>query len=743
LELLGGYDSTCTTRILNPDNTVFDAAGADLFEFQPVKNLTIEGIRFQNITGIARRVEVDYASDGITVEVRNNAFAGVAFGSVDSFGAGTMRFLNNRVTNYPGPTQGNFPALRFAGIDRVRFTGNTLADNLAPNGGAKFCVGGDLWLLNNIAWNNAGDDFQVFEDCSEEATGNARFRNNLYQTAIVNPTGDSGNNLVGTDPLFVNASIGNYRLQNASAAINSGVVSSSTTSLDLAGNVRVVGSTVDRGAYESALDDTLAAVLTVTNTNDSGAGSLRQAIIDANTNADFNFINFAIPGGCPQVIFPASDLPAISQGVSIDGYTQAGSAANTLSVGENAVHCVVLEGGNLRGFGLRYAGASSTQFWVQGLAFAGFRTTAGDGAALRIAGGTGNLIRGNRFGGRLSSSGVQLNGSNHNIVLTGLSRSTIGGDLAGNRNVIAGATGNGIWVTSTSIGMLSNASNDNEIVNNLIGSYGREVAGANNNGIKIDTRGNEIRDNAILFNSLDGIYMDVATAQNNLIQFNHIGMRRTICIFPCTQNFDGGNGRHGIHLFFGPHDNVIQKNTIRYNGSVGIAIGSSAGGTSLRNWLVGNSLYLNGAQGTFFNTYNGADNDTDPAQQNMANRGMNYPVLTRATGGALSGSLQGSLQSINGQYVIEIFSSAQADNGFARGEAEKFHRAFYYVTIINATPSQNGTVNFNIPFSSTSGVLNGRVITATATDTAGNSSELSAPVPYELSEVIFANGFEN
>ena len=70
---------------------------------------------------------------------------------------------------------------------------------------------------------------------------------------------------------------------------------------------------------------------TVTNTNDSGAGSLRQAIEDANSNGnpgDQDIINFNIPGFGDQVIEPASNL-TITQSVLIDGYTQSDAEENT------------------------------------------------------------------------------------------------------------------------------------------------------------------------------------------------------------------------------------------------------------------------------------------------------------------------------------------------------------------------------------------------------------------------------
>ena len=51
----------------------------------------------------------------------------------------------------------------------------------------------------------------------------------------------------------------------------------------------------------------------VTNTNDSGAGSLRQAILDANANSGADTINFNITGGGVQTIAPTSALPAVSE----------------------------------------------------------------------------------------------------------------------------------------------------------------------------------------------------------------------------------------------------------------------------------------------------------------------------------------------------------------------------------------------------------------------------------------------
>src|SRR5512140_602702 len=55
----------------------------------------------------------------------------------------------------------------------------------------------------------------------------------------------------------------------------------------------------------------LAASFAVTNTNDSGPGSLRQAIMDANAAGGYDIIGFSIGSGGPATISLISELPAI------------------------------------------------------------------------------------------------------------------------------------------------------------------------------------------------------------------------------------------------------------------------------------------------------------------------------------------------------------------------------------------------------------------------------------------------
>src|SRR3954452_16733006 len=72
---------------------------------------------------------------------------------------------------------------------------------------------------------------------------------------------------------------------------------------------------------------TLLSTFTVTNTDDSGPGSLRTAIEAANATANSpanapDVIAFDIPGTGVHTIRPLSGLPGMTDPVVIDGYTQ-------------------------------------------------------------------------------------------------------------------------------------------------------------------------------------------------------------------------------------------------------------------------------------------------------------------------------------------------------------------------------------------------------------------------------------
>lgn len=86
------------------------------------------------------------------------------------------------------------------------------------------------------------------------------------------------------------------------------------------------------------------ATFTVTNTNDAGAGSLRDTINQANGNgnpADMDVINFNIAGSGVHTIQIATDLPAVTEKATIDGYSQPGASANT-AVAPNPLNGTIL-----------------------------------------------------------------------------------------------------------------------------------------------------------------------------------------------------------------------------------------------------------------------------------------------------------------------------------------------------------------------------------------------------------------
>jgi parallel beta-helix repeat protein len=107
----------------------------------------------------------------------------------------------------------------------------------------------------------------------------------------------------------------------------------------------VVGAFLALGVSEQAN----ATTFNVTNTNDSGAGSLRQAIIDANANPGPDNIEFNIAGAGVHTITPISILPDIESEVFIDGLSQPDASPGNLLIelsGQSAVGGVTVDGVN-------------------------------------------------------------------------------------------------------------------------------------------------------------------------------------------------------------------------------------------------------------------------------------------------------------------------------------------------------------------------------------------------------------
>jgi hypothetical protein len=184
----------------------------------------------------------------------------------------------------------------------------------------------------------------------------------------------------------------------------------------------------------------LLATFTVTSTNNSGDGSLRQAILDANAAANptgsVDTIAFDIPGAGVHTIIPNSALPVITDPILIDGYTQPGASPNTNGpgLGDNAVLRIQLataQKGAIASGLLVTAGGST----VRGLVITGF----GSGIDLQTNGG--NTVAGNFIGTAPDGLAQGSPALGEDGILLESSNNTIGGPAAADRNLVAAAEG--------------------------------------------------------------------------------------------------------------------------------------------------------------------------------------------------------------------------------------------------------------------------------------------------------------
>ena len=192
-----------------------------------------------------------------------------------------------------------------------------------------------------------------------------------------------------------------------------------------------------------------AATFTVTNTSDSGPGSLRQAIQDANGSFGSDEIVFAIPGSGVHTIVLASALPPITQPVILDGYTQPGSSpTQPAGQGLNTALAIEIDGTGAGSSPCLTVNAGNDQLFVmavQGLAINRCAQT----AILVGAGGDGASIAGNFIGtdptgttgpGGLNNVGVHVDGAD----LVG-----VGGSTPFERNLISSFDGFGVLLQNS------------------------------------------------------------------------------------------------------------------------------------------------------------------------------------------------------------------------------------------------------------------------------------------------------
>lgn len=400
-----------------------------------------------------------------------------------------------------------------------------------------------------------------------------------------------------------------------------------------------------------------AATFTVTNTFDSGAGSLRQAILDANANgATPHTIVFNIPASDPGfdgsvfTIKPLSPLPEVRGGITIDGATQTAFSGDTNAFGPE----VVLNGSMLSsGPGIVISGDNGG---VKHLVVNGFP---GSGLAL------------SRLPFDSTPSGNQL------------LNNYIGTDPTGTF-----AVPNAGGITIGGFGTPGAEARNNRVENNLISGNTSAAFGS------CDIKGTQIINNKIGTNRTGaaaipngaGILMDCTGSLENVISDNTIAYNHGHAIWS-RPDFRFGN----FH-----HENAIRRNSIFLNDGLGI------------NW----------SPPPFGNIDGPTPNDACDADVTGSNFLQNFPVLTKAETDGSTTTIEGILNSNASQaFEIELFSNDVADpSGFGEGQT--------YLDVVNINTDGSCNANFSIvlPFA----VPAGKFITATATNSTGNTSEFSA-----------------
>jgi parallel beta-helix repeat protein len=325
-------------------------------------------------------------------------------------------------------------------------------------------------------------------------------------------------------------------------------------------------------------DRAMLAVFDVTTTADSGAGSLRQALLDANSTANVggipDEIHFDIAGTGPQTIAPLSALPTITEAVIVDAWSEPDYAGTP----------IIEIRGDSAGSGVTGLTITSSGSTIRGLVINRF---AGHGILVTGASATGNVIGGNYIGTDVSGALDLGNAGSGLQIQSGASGNTIGGDVAGAGNVISGNNARGI--------MIQSSAHTNLVQGNIVGLNGAGSADLGNSlaGIEINTgAGNTIGGitalarNVVSGNNGSGV---VLNGNSNVVIGNYIGTNSagTAAIRNTDQGvnvfFSTGNriGTNADGLDDAAEGNVIVGGT----GQTGVQLDHGSGHTVAGNYI--------------------------------------------------------------------------------------------------------------------------------------------------------------
>ncbi len=288
----------------------------------------------------------------------------------------------------------------------------------------------------------------------------------------------------------------------------------------------------------------------VSNLNGSGAGSLRQAILDTNQAKGANTIDFGIAG---TIQIGKNSLPAIKNSVTIDG-----TSAPTF----HGMPVVTVD----------FQGS-------QGLNFArGSNGSSLDSLAIVNAGGAGVT---------LSASSVTLQG---NYV-----------GLFANGETVAGNGGDGVKINASSQGDLIGQVNPSTsfVLSNVIsgnGGNGIEIAGSKNNRVAMNFIGTDVSGTVALGNGQNGILITQGASGNLIGGTATGGNNPTQGVFerPPQGNLISGNQANGVLINGKATNNTLSGNFVGTAESGNSALGNKLDGVAIvganGNQLIGCTL---------------------------------------------------------------------------------------------------------------------------------------------------------